>query len=141
MIKRILRHPRVRTHLSQGVKFVLVGGTAACLDLGSLTLLVEFGGLSEAIAGIPSTFVAVIFVFLMNKNVTFRSRGTAATGELIRFAAVYGMAIVLNLSLYTFLLHWGMLYQLAKGLAIVIVSMWNYTLSHKFVFARHKAGT
>ena len=128
----------LRSHFSQGIRFVLVGGIGSTIDLGTLRLMVAYGGFSEHIAQVISTLLAVTFVFLANKFFTFKSRKSEVAGEAVRFAFVYGIAIVVNIATTSLLIWSGIHYLLAKMMAIGIGVIWNYLMSHYFVF-RHKA--
>jgi putative flippase GtrA len=135
---RFCSHPHVRKHVSQGLKFAICGGIGASIDLGSLTLFVEYGGIDPGIAFIPSVLLAVIFVFLANKHFTFRNHEKNYGRQAFKFALVYGTAIVFNLSVSWALLWLGLHYLIAKTAAIGIGAVWNYSLSHGFVFKKHE---
>ena len=49
---------------------------------------------------------------------------------------VYGVAIVLNVLLSNALYWWGLHYFLAKIVAIGVIAVWNYSLSHGFIFKK-----
>lgn len=133
---RFFAHPFLRKHLSQGLKFAVCGSIGACIDLGSLTVFVEVFGLNPNRAFVFSTFLAVIFVFLANKHFTFQNHERAYGRQALKFALVYGASFVFNISLSSLFYWWGLYYLLAKVLAIGTVSLWNYSLSHGFVFKK-----
>lgn len=130
----LLEHPRLRRHVQQGWKFALTGGMAACVDLGSLTVLVEYFHLSPYIAPVFATVLAVMVVFFGNKFFTFRERSTAYGSQMLKFALVYGTAISFNLGVTLLLIHAGVHYLVARSIAIGIGMVWNYSMSHRFVF-------
>lgn len=106
------------------------------IDLGSTVLLVERFSVDPRIAYIPSTALAVIFVFLANKFFTFRNREKQYGSQLLKFAFVYGVAVVSNLTI-SYTLYWiGLHYLLSKIIAIGIGAVWNYAMSHAFVFKK-----
>jgi putative flippase GtrA len=129
-----LNHQRLRTHFSQGWRFVIVGGTGAMIDLGSQRLLVEYG-MSSYAATIISTLLSVCVVFLLNKFFTFKSKGKVEQ-EGRRFAFVYGVSITTNILITSLLISFGVHYTLAKIIAIGCGVVWNYLMSHKFVFRK-----
>ena len=135
-MKRFLHHPFVRKHICQACKFAICGSIGASIDLGSLTLLVELFDIAPQVAIVPSTLLAVIFVFLANKHFTFKNKERKYLRQALKFSLVYGAAICFNIGISWFFLWLGVHYFLAKVLAIGIVAAWNYVLSHGFVFRK-----
>ena len=128
---------RLQRHFSQGMKFAVVGGTAAMLELVTVTILVEVLLVNETWAGAFSLIPSVTFVFLANKHFTFGAGKTKDRKEVVRFVAVYGFAIAMNYILYSFFLHGlDVDYRIAKALAIAIIAAWNYLMSHLFIFKK-----
>lgn len=121
---------------SQVARFIVTGGTGAFIEFLTLGFLVEVLEINRATAGTVSLVPSVIYVFLMNKYFTFRNRERKHGSQLLKFALVYGLAIVFNIALYNVLIWLGMLYPIAKAFAIGIVAFWNYLLSHGFIFRR-----
>ena len=147
-MKRLLRHPTVRKHAAQGLKFACVGAAGAVVDFSILNLLIHVTTLDPRVANIFSTFIATVLVFLLNRSVTFRSQASGTAGEAGRFAMVYAVAYGLNVTLtavfYTIGTHIlpalsiVLLSNGSKALAIGVGIGWNYTLSHWFVFHGRK---
>ena len=135
-MKRILYHPVVRKHVSQGLKFAICGGLGASVDLGSLTVLVEVLEMNPHAGYVISTLLAVTIVFLGNKFFTFRNHEKRYLNQAMKFALVYGCAVIFNVGLSSLFFLGGMHYILAKILAIGIVALWNYCLSHGFIFKK-----
>lgn len=128
---------RLERHFSQGMKFAVVGGSAAALEMVTITLLVNVLLVSETWAGGLSLIPSVTFVFLMNKHFTFKAREVHTGRQLLRFATVYGFAILMNYVLYSVFLHALQVdYRIAKAMAIGIIAIWNYMMSHMFIFKR-----
>lgn len=126
----------LKRHASQGIRFVVVGSLGAIVDLGSLHLMVVYGGMSPYVAQTISTLLAVTLVFILNKFFTFRSKQGKVTGEIVRFALVYGVAFLSNVALTSLFLWLGVQYLIAKCLAIGIGIVWNYCMSHGFIFKK-----
>ncbi len=106
------------------------------MDLGSLTLFVEYFGLSHYVAPVYSTILAIIVVFIGNKFFTFRNRSKSYGSQMLKFGLVYGIAIASNLCITWVLIHLGVHYFLARCMAIGVGMVWNYTMSHTFVFRK-----
>ncbi len=143
MIQRFLSHPHIRTHLHQGIKFILCGLTGAFVEFSVVYVLVEHAAFDPRIAYIPSGLLSVTFVFFFNRYVTFRNRGRDYAAQTVRFIVVYSMAFLLNYLLANIFFRIGSLYLamsvvrialLAKALAIGIIAFVNYSLSHGFIF-------
>lgn len=135
-MRRILHHPVVRKHVSQGLKFGICGGIGASIDLGWLTILVEIFGVDPHVGYVFSTFLAVSVVFLGNKFFTFRNHEKKYLHQAMKFALVYGCSVIFNISLSSLFFLGGMHYVLAKIFAIGIIALWNYFLSHGFIFKK-----
>lgn len=135
-MKKLLQHPRIQRHIAQGWKFAVTGGTAAAIDLTALTVGVEYLHISPYLAPVFSTGLAIIVVFIGNKFFTFKDRSSAYGSQMVKFGFVYGIAIVSNLCITWVLIHLGVHYFIARCLAIGIGMVWNYTMSHAFVFRK-----
>jgi putative flippase GtrA len=133
-VPKHFRHPLVRRHLPQLLKFAVAGGLGATIDLGTLTLLVERFGFPEQYAIVPSTLSAVAVVFTINKFFTFKNRQRNVGGQLLKFALVYGVAILSNIAISAGLIAVGVHYLLSKVVAIGVGALWNYAMSHGYVF-------
>jgi putative flippase GtrA len=136
----LLDHPFIRKHGPQLIKFAVAGGLGATIDLGSLTLFVEQFGMDERVAVVPSTLCAVIVVFLLNKHFTFKNKDKQVGKQAAKFAIVYGVAILSNIIISALLITAGLHYLLAKIAAIGGGAIWNYAMSHGFVFKQSEAG-
>lgn len=127
----------IRKHGPQLVKFAVVGGIGSVIDLSSLAFFVEYLGVEKRIAVIFSTICAVIVVFILNKKFTFKNREKKMGTQALKFALVYGLAALSNISISALLITFGMQYLLAKAAAIAVGAAWNYSMSHGFVFKKN----
>lgn len=134
---RLLRHRALRTHASQLWRFALCGGTGFTLDLLSLGAFVEYGGVDERFAVILSSMVGATFVFLANKFFTFRNFERRTARQAMKFVLVYGVSIGLNALISNVFLWLGFHYLFAKIIAVAFGALWNYALSHGFIFRKH----
>ncbi len=134
-MKRLLNHPTVQKHGPQLVKFAVAGGMGSLLDLGTLTLLTRVFLVPAEVSFLLSALVGATFVFVVNKIVTFKHTG-AWMPQLLKHYTVYGPAIIAN-----FLLSNALFLVMpalpAKFIAIGVIAMWNYVLSHHYVFKKH----
>ncbi|MBM3227724.1 GtrA family protein [Candidatus Peribacteria bacterium] len=123
-------------HYQQGMRFILCGGTGATIDLSTLTFFVR-SGVNEHAASAASSLLSVLFIFLANKYFTFRNKDRNHGVQILKFSLVYGLAYIFNISVTSFLLVHGMHYFMAKVFAIGTVVLWNYSLSHTFIFRKN----
>jgi putative flippase GtrA len=137
LMSALLSHRSVRTHASQLWKFIICGGIGFVLDLSSLTFFVEYLDIVENVAVVLSSLVGATFAFIANKFFTFRNREKSYGNQALKFALVYGISIVANGLISNALLWVGLHYILAKIIAVGIGALWNYALSHGFVFKKH----
>lgn len=126
----------MRKHVSQGLKFAICGGIGASIDLVSLTILVEFFEFSPHWGYVISTLLAVSIVFVGNKFFTFRNHEKRYVSQILKFALVYGCAVIFNVGLSSLFFISGIHYVVSKIFAIGIVAVWNYSLSHGFIFKK-----
>lgn len=135
VIRLALRRPTLR----QLVKFGIVGWINVAIDFGFLNLLVIVGGLSPLVAGLLSTAMALTNSYLLNRAWTFRGfKGPDERGvEFLSFLAVNGTGGTANwiifAGLFTF---FGLNYNIAKAIAILITTFWNFFGSKRFVFSK-----
>jgi len=108
------------------------------LDLLSLSFFVEYGGINPAYAVILSSCVGAAFVFVANKFFTFRNREKSYGSQVFKFVLVYGVSILANSVIANVLLWLGAHYMLAKIVAVAVGALWNYALSHGFVFKKNE---
>jgi putative flippase GtrA len=135
-MKKFLDHPTVRTHGPQLLKFGLTGGAGSILDLGTLTVLTRVFGIPAEVGFLFSALVGATFVFVVNKLFTFRHAG-AWLPQLAKHYTVYGPAIIANFLLSN-LLFLVLPDFAAKFVAIGVIAVWNYLLSHHYVFRKHE---
>lgn len=126
------------------------------MEFSILKILVGHYEVSPFLAYIPSALVPAVFVFFFNRHVTFRSAGKASH-QSKRFLMVYVVAFCANYFLSSFLYTVGSRYvvdqtfvrgivltdariaYLAKAMAIGVTAVFNYSLSHFFIFRKEHA--
>ncbi len=133
-MKRFLNHPTVQTHAPQVMKFIMAGGMGSIIDLATLMLLTRVLRVPAEAGFLFSSIVGATFVFVVNKMFTFRHSGAWAP-QLLKHYIVYGPAIIGNffLSNVLFLFIPDIT---AKVIAIGAIAVWNYLMSHHYVFRR-----
>lgn len=138
-MKHLVQHPTIRKHAPQLVKFAMAGGAGSVLDLSTLTVLTRLLLVPSEAAFLFSALVGATFVFFVNKHFTFKHSAGGWSTQLLKHYTVYGPAIVANflLSNALFLVLPDLL---AKFLAIGAIAVWNYLMSHHYVFKKTTNG-
>lgn len=122
--------------MSRLARFLLTGGTAAAVEYSIFLFLNVF--LSEKWIFVSQTvsFLAGFIVsFLLNKKWVFKSQA-GAKGELVRYAILGAINLVLTNVLLVFLTGIGVVYWIAKIILMGMVAAWNYLIFQKLIFKK-----
>ena len=76
-------------------RFLLVGTLTVAIDL-CFYRLTMFAGLFTGAAKATGFIVGTIFAYFVNRTWTFSAAGSMSLGEITKFAAVYGTALIAN---------------------------------------------
>lgn len=124
-------------HARQLMKFAMTGGAGMILDLSTLYLLTRVLHIPSEGVFFVSSFVGATFVFFINKYFTFNHHSGRLVQQLLKHYTVYGPAIIANFLLSNVLFL--VLPDLAaKFIAIGVIAVWNYAMSHHYVFKKQK---
>ncbi len=137
-----------RTGVQQFLKFCVIGFSSMLIDVGIASYLTYTLGWHWILAQTLSFAVAVSNGFVWNSLWTFRGLGSGKRHEqYVKFVMVNIVGLLLNIGIMKFvfllftgeLIHQGnpepMHWKVAKGVAIVIVSAWNFLANKKWTFA------
>lgn len=122
-------------------RFCMVGACGVLIDMLVLYLLSDPSRLHWGLtrSKIIAAELALISNFLMNDAWTFAARIGAQRGmrakfhRFLKFNAICGVGLVLNVAILNLLFNvFGMNRYLANALAILLVTLWNYSLNAKF---------
>ncbi len=130
---------RNRKEQKRFVKFAIVGGIGALVDLTVLNLLVQLAGFAPLWANPFSVGAAIISNFTWNRLWSFpESRQRALWPQFGKFAAINMAGLLINQVIMGLVLHavtprLGLTapldYNVAKAAAIGIVLFWNFTIN------------
>lgn len=123
-------------HGGQFVVFLIVGALTAALQLGAFTLLYEYAEMDYRVATSLAYALAVAFHFLMNRNVTFRSKSANAAGDLSRYLVLVALNYLINLGVIVFVVqaaHGDPVVGAAAAIAVTVGV--TYVLSRFWVFS------
>ncbi|HUG83067.1 MAG TPA: GtrA family protein [Euzebya sp.] len=126
------------TTMARLVRFGVVGGLSAALDLGLLVALRELGGLPVALATTIAFWTALLVNFGLNRAWSFGAGGggVVAVGvPFARYMVLVGINYAATLAIVTGGVALGVPYALAKVVAIGLGAMWTYVAYDRWVFA------
>lgn len=134
--------------LARYARFCVVGGSGVLVDMAVLALLAVGLGWNLSLSKVLAAQMAIFNNFLWNDCWTFRGRTeqqwrwSIRWTRLMRFNVICVTGIiwsVLLLNVQVKGLHWNL--YLANGIAIVVVSVWNFLLSCRFAWGGSPAPT
>jgi dolichol-phosphate mannosyltransferase len=120
----------------QWVQFCLVGASGTLVNMATLYLLVEWGGIYYILGALFSAILSMCSNFFLNKHWTFKSHTIRSTPIAFQKVIVTTIiSILLNLILlYTFTEFFHIWYLVSQILAIILVMLWNYFSNKSWVF-------
>ena len=137
--KRARTGGAARALLGQLGRFGLVGCSNTALSWCVYALLVR-SGVHVLLASTLAWTLGALNSFVLNRRWTFRSRGRW-TPELVRFAAVQGAGLVMNLGLLAALTRDAGVHPLvAQALVYPVTTLATFALSRQWAFSYGGAG-
>lgn len=116
------------------IKYTLVGGLGAIIDIAVLAFLVEIFHIPIIIANTISFLVAVINNYIFNKIWTFRCGSKKYLKQFTKFLIVAIVGLGLNTILMGIAIHFDFFYIYAKIIIIFIVGIWNFLVNKYWTF-------
>ena len=125
--------PASKKTLFQAIKYLIVGGSSAVIELVLFQLLSAVFAIPLAVANVTAVVVSTVFNFLVNRNVTFKS-----TSNLLRSLVLYLILFALNTTFSTvaisLLAAHGVYPLVAKVCTMACIVLWNFVLYKKIIF-------
>jgi putative flippase GtrA len=108
------------------------------IDFGTLTGLVELGGVDYVLATWIGSVVGALSNFTINRLWAFDARDGSRTGQFARFVVVQVAASLWHtLGVWLLTRFAGLPYQVSKLVIAALVYLgWNYPMNRWFVFRR-----
>lgn len=116
----------------QFVGFLFAGGVATGLNYGVFVALL-FVGLNYLLASAVGYMSGIVVSFALNRWAVYSSRGDLRR-EFLRYAAVYLLALGLQLCVLQVLVRSGLEPIWANAIAIALVVVTNFFIVRRFVF-------
>lgn len=124
---------RLRPHLPQFLRYLLSGGTAAALEIGSYQAML-YAGIWYFTAAKISGGVGLLSAFIGHKFFAFKKKEQTGK-QLIRYVILQGCNYFAQLFMvYGFVEYAGVNPTIAKVLAIGITVLWNFLIYKFFVY-------
>lgn len=130
MIRRLLSH--------QLLRYILVGGTAFVIEIALIILMTAVLTISPVLSVAIAFWFGLSITFIMQKLLTFQN--TEHTAKKVGFqATTYLLLVAIN---YGFTLFFVWLFEpligvvIARSIALVITTTWNYVLYSKVIFKK-----
>ena len=125
--------PAPKKTLFQAIKYLMVGGSSAVIELVLFQLISVVFAIPLAAANVTAVVVSTVFNFLVNRNVTFKS-----TSNPLRSLVLYLLLFALNTTFSTvvisFLAAQGVYPLVAKVCTMACIVLWNFVLYKKIIF-------
>lgn len=120
-------------------KYCATGGAGAVVDFLIYSCLVIVFSFNYLVANILSITVALILVYLLQKNWTFQYTTKNGFGTFQRYLVSVGITYLLNNSLLFLLVGicgYNMIWS--KVAQIILATVWGYCLTNYYVFAKSR---
>lgn len=125
--------PVPKKTLFQAIKYLMVGGSSAVIELVLFQLLSAVFAIPLAAANVTAVVVSTVFNFLVNRNVTFKS-----TSNPLRSLVLYLLLFALNTTFSTVVISLlaaqGVYPLVAKVCTMACIVLWNFVLYKKIIF-------
>lgn len=128
-----LQDVREKKTLWQAIKYVLVGGSSAVIELLLFQLLSAVCGVPITYSNVIAVVVATAFNFLMSRNVTFKSTSNPAR-SLVLYLILFAFNTTFSTTFIAFLASCGVYPLLAKACSMACIVLWNFVLYRKVIF-------
>ncbi|HEU0027665.1 MAG TPA: GtrA family protein [Ktedonobacterales bacterium] len=132
--------------LQRLVTYVLIGGTAALVNLGVLAIFQREGSFKVVwyliIANVAAYELSILANFIPNDYFTFRflpGHQRSWLARCLRFHLTSLSGVLVTSILFFLLYHWlGLTALLAQAIALVLAVFYNFTVHHAFTYAHQR---
>ena len=136
MISRLIQHIKTSTLL----RYIIVGGTSYAIELSVLLLLVRVFDFNTTLAVSIGFWLGLVISFLLQKFLAFKNTDTRARRLTIQ-TVYYALLVLFNYGftlLFVHLLEPFIDLSIARTLALIITTAWNYIIYKKVIFTEVK---
>ncbi|MDO9633796.1 MAG: GtrA family protein [Paludibacter sp.] len=120
------------------IKFIVVGFSGMLIDFGVTWLLKEKAKVNQYVANSVGFMLAASSNYVWNRIWTFSSQNEEITREYFSFIIISLIGLAIN-NFVIYLLNGKMKinFYLAKLIAIVVVTLWNFSMNFLITFAKN----
>ena len=123
-----------RDRFKEIIRFCLVGGMSFLIDYSLLFALTDWAGLYYLYSSAISFGVSVVFNYWLCVTYVFKGAGKQTARQATIFFVTGAIGLALNqFCMWFFVAIAGLHYMLAKIVATIIVTIWNYFTKRKAV--------
>lgn len=136
MLSRLIRQVKTSTLL----RYIIVGGTSYAIELTVLLLLVHVLHFNTTLAVSIGFWLGLVISFLLQKFLAFKNTDTRARRLTIQ-TVYYALLVLFNYGftlLFVHLLEPFIDLSIARTLALIITTAWNYIIYKKVIFPEVK---
>ena len=136
MLSRLIRQVKTSTLL----RYIIVGGTSYAIELSVLLLLVRVFDFNTTLAVSIGFWLGLVISFLLQKFLAFKNTDTRARRLTIQ-TVYYALLVLFNYGftlLFVHLLEPFIDLSIARTLALIITTAWNYIIYKKVIFTEVK---
>ena len=113
----------------------MVGAVSTLIDISLLFALVEYLELPVLLSATISLSIASINGYILNKRLTFKDHSTKYAWQYISYLIVSCIGLLLTLGILAIGIHvFHLHYLLAKVIAVILVTSWNFSVNYLLVF-------
>ena len=119
-------------------KFVVVGGTAFCLDFGSTYIFKEKVKANKYLANTLAFIISASYNFVLNRMWTWGLQGSADVGlQAAKFAGVMTTGLLITTVLiYIFSDRMKFNFYISKLIGVSVAMVWNFTMNNFVTFSK-----
>lgn len=117
----------------QFIKYLLVGGSTALIELMLYTLFRKVIHLELALSNIFATICATTFNFIVNRGWSFKAASNLSR-SLIMYLILFCFNTIFSTFMISYMVNWGLYDVMAKVITMGIITMWNFLLYRKLIF-------
>ena len=115
------------------IKYIIIGGVNTCFGYGVYWSLLQLD-FNFAFAALLSSVLGVIFNFFTFGQLVFESKND--TNTFYKFVCVYGFRYLVSISGIALLHSYGMSYEIAGALIIILTAIIGFFLHKNIVFKK-----
>jgi len=132
----------LKSNKNKIIKFLLVGTSAAAINLLLMFILVHYLGfntrLKENIANLISMEISIIYNFIFSRNFTWnnvqKEKGMKLIAQIVAFHATVGISVLIRALLFPFLQMLGIFYLYNVIIGIGVGSVFNFFMYDNLIF-------